>query len=89
MTDEQTELLREILNVSREHLESTKRYRDDAMALQRTALERQASQLRLAKYAIGFLCIVVVVYLTAIFWVEKEQVPPAPAKTMPNAAEPV
>lgn len=88
MSDEQTELLRQILAVSREHLEFTRRYRDEAMQLQRTALDRQASHLRLARYAIAFLLVIVVAFLSVMIFgtKEPEQVPPAAA--VHQAAEP-
>lgn len=53
--DEQTKLLKQILDVQREHLALTKQYRLEAMVAQEKALSGQGKSLRMSRVALLFL----------------------------------
>ncbi len=59
MSDEQTRLLQQILDVSKEQLAFVKQQREELMAMQRTALQGQKSSLRMSRFVIAFMLIAV------------------------------
>ncbi len=52
MSDEQTRLLQQILEVEREHLAFAKQQREEFMAMQQTALAGQRKSLRMSRFVI-------------------------------------
>jgi ABC-type transport system involved in cytochrome bd biosynthesis fused ATPase/permease subunit len=72
MSDEQTRLLQQILDVQKEQLAFAKRQQSELMTSQRSAIEQQEKALKLQRFAIGFMFVVCGLVIFWVAWVAKE-----------------
>jgi len=59
MSDEQAEILKQLLEVQKESLALTKQYREDVMAVNEAALSGQRKSLRMSRMAIVVLVVAI------------------------------
>jgi hypothetical protein len=73
MSDEQTEILRQILETQKEQLAFAKQHREEFAALQRIALARQSKALRLSAVAVAVLVVALgLLFLSVLARSDKE-----------------
>ena len=88
MSDEQTEILRQILDVQKEQLAFAKRQREEFMAVQQTALAGQNKSLRMSRFVIVFMVVVIGAIVAIAFLhsapkdAENPEQKPAPQKVL-------
>lgn len=83
MSDEQTRLLQQILEVNREQLELFKRHRDEIMVVQQTALRGQNKSLWMSRIALGFL-LVAAAFMIFVMYVSFTHTPEPPPQLAPS-----